>query len=449
MPSRFNCRLSHGPSFCGLLALLCLPPALLLAGEEGFTELFNGKDLSGWVNVNCAPSTFTVQDGIIHSSGVPTGVMRTEKQYENFILELEWRHLVPGGNAGLFVWSDALPVRGQPFTRAIEVQILDGVNSENYTSHGDIFGIHGAAFTPDRPHPAGWARCLPSERRCRPAGEWNHYRITCENGAIQLAVNGKVVSGGTQSRPRKGYICLESEGGKVEYRNLRIRELPPGDAAAAGEAAPPAEPFRSLYTGVDLAGWRQDPGHAGHWRPRDWILEYDGKSEAADKSLWTEKEYGDFVLICDWRWTAQPVARKRPVILPSGDEATRSDGTVEEVEVLDAGDSGIYLRGSSKSQVNIWCWPVGSGEVYGYRTDRSQPPEVRAAVTPKRKADRPIGQWNRFVITLRGERLTVELNGEQVIEEARLPGIPARGRIALQHHGDPIQFANVYIRELP
>ena len=114
----------------------------------------------------------------------------------------------------------------------------------------------------------------------------------------------------------------------------------------------------------------------------------------------------------------------------------------------DAGDSGIYLRGNDKSQVNIWCWPVGSGEVYGYRTDASQPAQVRAGVTPKLRADRPPGQWNRFVITMKGDRLTVVLNGKTVIEEAQLPGIPAKGPIALQHHGDPVQFANLYIREL-
>ena len=109
----------------------------------------------------------------------------------------------------------------------------------------------------------------------------------------------------------------------------------------------------------------------------------------------------------------------------------------------------IYLRGSSKAQVNIWCWPCGSGEVYGYRTDAKMPAEVRAGVTPKEKADKPLlGQWNRFVITMKGDRLTVDLNGKRVLDGARLPDVPKRGPIGLQHHGDPIRFANLYIREL-
>ena len=122
-------------------------------------------------------------------------------------------------------------------------------------------------------------------------------------------------------------------------------------------------------------------------------------------------------------------------------------------------DSGIYLRGSSKAQVNIWCWPIGSGEVYGYRTDASLPADVRAGVTPKRNADRDIGAWNSFEITMRGDRLTVMLNGEEVISAARLPGVAPRGPIALQHHGEKkngvwvsppslVQFRNISIKEL-
>jgi hypothetical protein len=124
-------------------------------------------------------------------------------------------------------------------------------------------------------------------------------------------------------------------------------------------------------------------------------------------------------------------------------------------------DSGVYLRGSSKSQVNLWGWPVGSGEVYGYRTDAAMPAAVRAGVTPRVAADRPVGEWNRMEITMRGDRLTVVLNGQTVIENAQLPGVPASGPIGLQHHGgrNPdgtlngasslMQFRNLYIRELP
>lgn len=427
--------------------LLCLAWSSSAGAQEDFTPLFNGKDLSGWVNVNCAPGTFTVKDGIIVSTGKPHGVIRTEKQYENFIFEVEWKHVVPMGNAGLFIWSDPIPAIGKPFTRSIEVQILDGRETANYTSHGDIFSIQGASCKPDRPHPNGWDRCLPSEKRCKPAGEWNHYRVECKDGAIKLSVNGKEVSGVSECNPRKGYICLESEGTECHFRNIKIKELP-GDKATPEQTAHVDDGFVPLYTGVDLSNWKAEEGHTGHWQPANHILRYDGQSTAKDKNLWSEKEYGDFVLICDWRFAAKPKKTPRPIILPNGEYDLDADGKQKMVEVLDAGDSGIYLRGNSKSQINMWCWPIGSGEVYGYRNDKNQPAEVRAGVTPKVKADNPLGQWNRFIITMKGDRLTVVLNGKEVLTGAQLPGVPAKGPIALQHHGDPIEFANIYIKEL-
>jgi hypothetical protein len=422
--------------------------SVLCAAEEGFAPLFTGRDLSGWVNVNCAPETFTARDGMIVSTGKPTGVMRTERMYENFIVELEWKHLQKGGNAGLFVYSDAVTAPGVPFTRAIEVQIIDGDHPEGlWTGHGDVFSIHGSTFVPDRPHPQGWMRCLPSERRANPAGEWNHYRVESRDGKLTLAVNGKVVSGGTKCVPRKGYICLESEGSEAHFRNIRIKEFPPSNPPP-NEVAEEDQGFKSLYTGLDLRGWKVEEGSEGHWKANDWNLEYDGKSEAKEKNLWTEKEYGDFELIVDWRFTRKPELKQVPVILPNGDYAANDDGNRKRVEVPDAGDSGIMLRGFGKAQVNIFCWPVGSGEVWGYREDTNQPPQIRSAATPKLKADKPPGEWNRFEITMKGDRLTVVLNGKTVIESAQLPGIPARGPIGLQHHGDPIQFANLYVRAL-
>lgn len=421
--------------------------ALVQADDTGFVPLFNGKDLSGWVHVNGAPETFQVRDGMIVTTGLPISFLRTAKQYENFELEMEWKHIKEKGNSGLFVWADALPAVGTPFTRGIEVQILDGRNTEVYTSHGDVFAIWGAKLKPDRPHPKGAMRCLPSEQRCYPAGEWNHYKVTCRDGVIKLAVNGKEVSGGSGCTPRKGYLCLEAEGSETHFRNLRIKELPssqpkPEDIATTGEG------FQSLFTGLNLAGWKADPGHDGHWRVKDGVLSYDGKSTAKDPNLWSEKEYGDFVMVCDWRLPAKGQKVMRPLILPNGDDAKDENGKAKEIEVVDAGDSGIYLRGSSKSQVNIWCWPIGSGEVYGYRTDRKMPPEVRAGVTPREKADKPLGQWNRFVITMKGDRLTVVLNDKTVLENAQLPDVASRGPIALQHHGDAVEFRNLFIKEL-
>lgn len=228
----------------------------------------------------------------------------------------------------------------------------------------------------------------------------------------------------------------------------------------SGAAAP--DGFRPLFNGRDLAGWKVPPGDNGHWRVVDGVIDYDARSEGrGDKCLWTEESFGDFVLRLDWRLKTEPGYRWRvPIILPDGNTKRGPDGREEKVEIEDV-DSGVYLRGNSKSQVNIWMWPIGSGEVYGYRTDHSLPAEVRAAVTPRCRADRPRGQWNTFEITMRGDRLWVRLNGEEVIRDSRLPGVPRTGPIGLQHHGTRdrqtgrwlgppslVQFRNIAIREL-
>lgn len=221
------------------------------------------------------------------------------------------------------------------------------------------------------------------------------------------------------------------------------------------------EGFTSLFNGKDFTGWTVPEGDNGHWRIVDGVIDYDAESEAPgkDKNLWTEKEYGDFVFRCEWRIKETPYLNPRiPVLRFDGSHKLDAAGKPITLTMPDS-DSGIYIRGSSKAQINIWCWPCGSGEVYGYRMDQSQPSEVRAGVTPKLNADHDIGQWNKFEITLRGETLSVVLNGKQVLENARLPELPSTGKIALQHHGSKkdgqwtsppalVQFRKIEIKEL-
>ena len=183
------------------------------AQDNGFVPIFNGRDLSGWVNVDCAPETWGVRDGMITCTGKPTGAMRTMRQYENFVFECEWRHLSSGGNAGIFIWASPISAPGVPFLRAIEVQVLENAygNTESHTTHGDVFPIHGSTMVPFGAHRG--MRSFPSEQRSKPTPEWNHYRIEANDGVLRLSVNGKEVSGGEQCLWRKGYLALESEGG--------------------------------------------------------------------------------------------------------------------------------------------------------------------------------------------------------------------------------------------
>ncbi len=232
-------------------------------------------------------------------------------------------------------------------------------------------------------------------------------------------------------------------------------------ACVPGRARSRGDGWMPLFNGRDLSGWKVPEGDNGHWKVVGGVIDYDALSEArGDKDLWTERSFGDFVLRVDWRLKEYAGLYPMPNVLPDGSHERDASGKVILTPRPNV-DSGIYLRGSSKSQVNLWAWPVGSGEVYGYRTDPKMPPEVRAGVTPRVRADRPVGEWNRMEITMRGDRLTVVLNGQSVIENAQLPGVPREGPIALQHHGGRmkdgtmnaasslVQFRNLSIRELP
>ncbi len=209
---------------------------MLAAGNTpGFRDLFNGKNLAGWVNVNTEKDTWTVKKGMIVCSGRPHGIMRSEKQYENFILHIEWMHMEPGGNSGTFAWSDANPNPKSRLPNGVEIQMLeldwvklntrgDRVPPIAYV-HGELFGVGGVTTVPDNPR---GTRSMSIENLCKGRGEWNTYDVVAVDGVIKLAVNGKFVNGIAKSTQKKGYLCLESEGAEIHFRNIRIMELPPG-----------------------------------------------------------------------------------------------------------------------------------------------------------------------------------------------------------------------------
>lgn len=214
-----------------------LPKATIDGTGLGWREL--GE--SDFVPVNGAKDTWSFKDGIIHCTGKPNGVMRTQKQYTNFELVAQWQHLQSGGNSGIFVWAPAAALEGLkpgnlPKT-GIEVQILDhgftkqfekqtGKKADWFTTDGDVFPVANSKMTPFPPVSPVGSRSFPRKNLSKGINEWNHYYVRCINGEVRLWVNGEEVSGGTDIQPRSGYLCLESEGAPVEFKKLRIRELP-------------------------------------------------------------------------------------------------------------------------------------------------------------------------------------------------------------------------------
>jgi len=239
-----------------LLALAALPrpqesqlPRAWVDGA-GWTPL----SLADFVDVNGDEDTWSEEDGVILCTGTPAGGARSHERYTNFELVFEWKHERRSGNSGLFLWSPAsafedLPPGTLPRS-GIEVQVLDlgyeqdwlrdrGDRSDWFTSHGDVFPVGTSTMTPFNPtreyavdgerfrvgRPDG-TRSFPTERRVRPAGEWNHYYVRAINGEVRLWVNGVEVNGGRDCTPATGHLALEAEGAPVAFRNLRIRTLP-------------------------------------------------------------------------------------------------------------------------------------------------------------------------------------------------------------------------------
>ncbi|MEO5712808.1 MAG: DUF1080 domain-containing protein [Luteolibacter sp.] len=407
-----------------IAALVCASTAFA-AGELTMRPLFNGKDLSGWKGEG-----YIVEDGAIACTPAGKNLI-TEETFSNYVLDFEFL-LTPGANNGLGIHY---PGTGDGAYTGMEIQILDST-AEKYKDLKD-YQFHGGLYT-----------MAPAKQGfLKPVGEWNKERVIVMGPALKVELNGETILTANLDemstkfpdhkgvKRRAGHIGWLGHGDKVSFRNISIGELPP----PANDERVKAGGFTKIFDGSSLTGWKHEPDTT-NWTAVNGILKHNGKP-GPTKDLWTEKSYTDFTLVCDWRWSGRGPMKSQPKVMPDGTE----NGRVEIEEL----DSGIYLRGSSKSQVNFWNWPIGSGEVYGYRTDPKMSAEVKAAVTPKVNADQPLGEWNRTMVTLKGDRLTVTLNGKVVIENAQLPGIPASGPIALQYHGGAIDFANIWIKENP
>jgi hypothetical protein len=232
------------------------------------------------------------------------------------------------------------------------------------------------------------------------------------------------------------------------------------DRAARDGVIP--EGFTVLFNGKDLDAWRLPKNDNNHWKLKDGLLDYDGQSQAkGEKHLWSRKAYRDFVLRLDWRLKNEPgFLQMVPLLEPDGRVKKDTQGRERRVEVNDV-QAGVLLRGKEKDRVNIGKWPIGSGQVGGVRPDPNTAAEVRAACTPKEKADNPPGEWNTFEITVKGDRVSVKLNGKDVIADAPLPEAHREGPIGLEHCGtydtarrrwrsppSLVQFRNICVKEL-
>jgi len=241
----------YAPGLISPLLLLCLTSASSSADEpvappkafiDGIGPDWRELVEADFADVNGTPETWTWKDGVIYCTGTPIGVLRTAKQYTNFEFVAQWKHMKSGGNSGFFVWCSEAALKDLPPDKlppgGIEVQVLDHGYKELYTQRtgkgppyffstdGDIFPVGKSTMKVFEPTSPNGARSFPRKNLSKGVGEWNHYYVRAINGEVRLWVNGEEVSGGNQCNPASGYLCLEAEGSPVEFKNIRLRELP-------------------------------------------------------------------------------------------------------------------------------------------------------------------------------------------------------------------------------
>jgi hypothetical protein len=410
-----------------------------MLAELAWVPLFDGTSLKGWVG-----NGYEVQAGAITCT--PKGeFLHTEKEYSDFVLDFDFQ-LKPGSNNGIGI---RYPGKGDAAYDGMELQILDDrdpkyAGLQKWQYHGSVYNIQPS---------------LQGEKNfLKPVGEWNHETVIAIGDHIKVILNGETITDcflksltydeakHPGAKRTTGYIAFCGHGDFVAYKNLKVAEFTSAPALpqSAGDNQPPAG-FKALFNGKDLTGWQglvndgnpfkrralspedlaiaqakgDESAHA-HWSVADGALVFDGKGQ----SLCTAKPYGDFEMYVDWKIPAKA-------------------------------DSGIYVR--STPQIQIWDpsneeqFKHGNQKGSGGMWNNKNPGKE-----PLVKADKPLGEWNTFHIRMIGERVTIQLNGQLVVDDQPLENYWQAGKpllreelIELQNHGNTLYFKNIYVKELP
>ncbi|MEN9974317.1 MAG: hypothetical protein RLZZ282_323, partial [Verrucomicrobiota bacterium] len=291
-----------------LAALYCALPSI---AQETMTmrSLFNGKDLCGWKGEG-----YLVEDGTIVCTPQGRNLM-TEETFSNFVLDFDFQ-LSPGTNNGLGIHY---PGSGDGAYTGMEIQILDSTDPK-YKDLKD-YQYHGGLYT-----------MAPAKQGfLKPVGQWNQERVTVMGSSLKVELNGEIILRAnlddmSRAHPnhqgvkrRAGHIAWLGHGDRVAFRKIHIAELPP----VANDVGVKAAGFTKLIDGTTLAGWKHTPEPA-NWKAVQGILKHNGKAGPTN-DLWTEKSYGDFTLICDWRWSGRGPLKSHPLVMPDGSETGESE----------------------------------------------------------------------------------------------------------------------------
>ena len=441
----------------------------ILDAAAHWTNLFNGKNLSGWEGDT---NGYVAKDGVlVCQKGAKT--LATEKEFDNFAFHFEFK-LEESGNNGIGI---RVSKGGHPSRDGMEIQILDS-NGSRYHGEAEINGKKRKLswLKPWQYHGSIYGIYPARTGYLKPVGEWNTETIIAIEDHIMVILNGAVivdafldditpVDGGPHpgTKNQTGHLVLAGHNDHVEFRNLKIADYSasPTKPESTEDNTSPAG-FTALFNGNDLTGWKglahrnandrrsltgdgltkaqasADAIMREHWSVVDGILTYDGKGQ----SLCTAKNYGDFELYIDWK-------------IPTG------------------ADSGIYLRGTPQIQIwDPWDPRVKKGQdppatpdewVTQFRNGRNLGSgglwnNKRWRNTPMTLADKRPGEWNTFLIRIVGDKVTIWLNEKLIVNRVALENywdktgtipLARTDQIEVQHHGSELFFKNIYIRELP
>ena len=474
-----SCGYINKPAACGGTAACANA-----ADTDGFVSLFNGKDLTGWVGATGMYGVDPNEPGVLqcfperHVKG-ESGNLCTEKRYRNFVLRFEFC-MPTNGNNGLGIRMADIN-KDSAYYGMCELQLLDDGGSNFYDVKRDQDLLHGYQYTgsvygivPSRRDNIGkqiWGK----ERNfagggsyLKKGGLWNFEEVRVIGSEIEVYLNGVLITkadvskfkgDGTDTPDGKahpglhnpeGHIGWLGHGSNVKWRNIRIKELPENatmDGVCPCSIKKCPEGFTTLFDGKPeqlTANWKgvttrekfdnpivrqaakpakradmqkyADEHMLKHWSVERGVLRFDGLK--GGYSLATKKDYKDFEMFVDWR--------------------------IVSVQ----GDSGLYLRGAP--QVQIWDahnqWHIGSGGLYNNKKNPDKALKI---------ADHLVGTWNTFRVKMVGEKVWVWLNGELVVDNTTLENYWDRSQpifpveqIELQCHGDPVEFRNIFIKEL-
>ena len=400
-------------SACLIMFLVwAISPVPSSAAEKGWITLFNGSDLSGWTITADEPGherTWKVTDGVIHCGQKGGSWLRSNEQYEDFILTLEYK-ISPGGNSGIFIRSAE---KGNPAYSGMELQIYDDFGEKpSAHSAGAIYGSVAA-----------------SKNMSKPAGEWNKVTIFCIGRRVIDVMNGeKIIDVNLDDytvplrnqtplsrRLRKGFIGLQNYGNPAWFRDIRIKPLLPSE-----------EGWVELFNGENLSGWTIMGSNKEAFSAKDAIIECSGKG-----GYWlrSNNEYEDFLLDLEFK-------------------------------ISEGGNSGIFIRAAESGN------PAFSGMEIQILDDHGRNPSthstgcIYAAVAPSKNMCKPAGEWNHIFIGCLERNVFIVMNGEGIVDinlddyDKPLEGHSAlkerltKGFIGLQDHGSPVSFRSIRIKEI-